>query len=90
MHCLQPQRGSKSFLKLKTLLGQDTTEPVKIVAAPQPPVKNLNIAGSHRVPDVFEATNKSRSGKEPAIQASGPLAAEELPQKLNSEPGRLT
>ena len=63
---------------------------MKIVAAPQPPVKNLNLAWSPRVPDASEATKKSRSVKEPAILASGPLAAQELRQKLVSEPGRLT
>nr|XP_017223541.1 PREDICTED: uncharacterized protein LOC108200001 isoform X2 [Daucus carota subsp. sativus] len=82
-------KGEQILPQIKDTTGsQDTTELVKIVAAPQPPVKNSNIAGSSRVPDVFEATNKSRSGKEPAIQASGPLAAEELQEKLVSEPGK--
>lgn len=63
---------------------------MKIVDAPQSPVQNLVIAGTSRVPDVSEAINESMSVKEPALQASGPLAAEDLPQKLVSEPGRLT
>lgn len=67
---------------------QDTTEPVKIVDVPPPPVQNLDTAGTARVPDVSEATNESRSVKEPALQASGPVAAEDQPQKLVSEPGR--
>ncbi|KAL8103179.1 E3 ubiquitin ligase PARAQUAT TOLERANCE 3-like isoform X2 [Apium graveolens] len=67
---------------------QDTTEPVKIVDVPQPPIQNLEIAGTARVPDVSGATNESRSVKEAALQASGPLAAEDQPQKLVSEPGK--
>lgn len=69
---------------------EDTTEPVEIKEAPQPPVQNLDNAGTARIPDVSEATNESRSVKERALQASGPLAAEDLQQKLISEPGRLT
>lgn len=68
---------------------QDTTQSVKIVDVLQPPVQNLDIVGTASVPDVSEATNESRSGKEPVLQASGPLAAEDQPQKLVSEPGRL-
>lgn len=62
---------------------------MKIVDASLLPVQNLDIAGTARVPDVSEATNESRSVKEPALQASVPLAAEDQPQKLVSEPGRL-
>lgn len=68
---------------------QDTTEPVKIVDVLRPPVQNLDIAGTARVQDVSEATNESRSVKEAALQASGPLAAEDQQQKLVSEPGRF-